>query len=109
MKLVTRDENGVLVISLSGRLDTQTSGQASEELTKSVDGVPKVVLNLARLESVSSAGLRIILRLAKTVKGAGSVLRVCGATGVVKAVMEISGFDTMLDLHATEAEALAAF
>jgi anti-anti-sigma regulatory factor len=43
------------------------------------------------------------------VRSYGGQLKVCGATGVVKEVMEISGFDTLLDLVEDEAQAVRSF
>jgi anti-anti-sigma regulatory factor len=47
--------------------------------------------------------------VAKQVRGYGGQLKVCGATGVVKEVMEISGFDTLLDLCEDEPQAVRSF
>ena len=110
MESHTREEDDVLVMELSGKLDTQTSGPASEEMAQIAEsGHSKVLLRLDKLEFVSSAGLRVILRTAKLVKAAGGSLRLCNASGLVKEVMEISGFDSLLDMHDTEANALEAF
>ncbi len=110
MEITTRSADGVIIVDLGGKLDTATSGQASEEISGILEQAPpKVLLNLAGLDFVSSAGLRVLLRAAKTVKEQSGDLKVCGATGVVKEVMDISGFDALLDLRETEEDALAAF
>jgi anti-anti-sigma regulatory factor len=49
------------------------------------------------------------LRTAKQVQGADGKLMVCHANGVVKEVMELSGFESFLQMHETEEDALAAF
>ena len=69
----------------------------------------KLLLNLENLVFISSAGLRLILKTAKLVHGRNGDLKVCGATGVVKEVMEISGFDSLLDLHDNVATVLDSF
>ena len=51
----------------------------------------------------------MILRVAKQVRGYSGELKVCGAQGVVKEVLEISGFDSLLDLYESEQQALDAF
>ena len=110
MKISTRSADDITILNLEGKLDTATSGQASEEINAILEEKPsKLLLNLGDLEFVSSAGLRVLLRTAKTVKEQNGGMKVCGAKGVVKEVMDISGFDTLLDLHESEAEALAAF
>ncbi len=110
MEANTREAGDVLVVDLVGKLDTQTSAAASDSLNRIAEGGnSKILLNLEQLDYISSAGLRVLLRTAKLVNAADGNVRVCAATGVVKEVMEISGFDELLDMHDTEADALAAF
>ena len=109
MEISTRNVGEVTVVDISGSLDTHTSGAASDEIGKVVGSTGKMLLNLENLEFLSSAGLRVFLRTAKQQKGSGGVIKVCSATGVVKEVMEISGFGSLLDLHDSESDALAAF
>lgn len=109
MEISTRKVGDVTVIDISGSLDTHTSGAASDEMGKIVGSTEKMLLNLENLEFLSSAGLRVFLRTAKQQKGTGGAIKVCNATGVVKEVMEISGFGSLLDLHDSESGALASF
>jgi len=110
MDVSTREVDGILVADLSGRLDTQTSGPASEELSRISQGDHRMILlNLEGLDFLSSAGLRVFLRTAKLLEGGDGILKLSGARGAVKEVMEISGFRDLLDVHDTEGEALASF
>ena len=102
--------DNTLVVDMAGSLDTQTAGSAMDALQVHLDARPKkLLINLAGLEFVSSSGLRVILRAAKQVRANGGAMKLCGAQGMVKEVLEISGFDRLLDLHDEEAQALAAF
>ena len=110
MEITNRETGDVMVVDLSGRLDTQTSGTAADELSRVTElGKTKILLNLSHLEFISSAGLRVLLRTAKLVQGANGKLMVCHANGVVKEVMELSGFESFLQMHETEEDALADF
>ena len=110
MEINTREVEGIVVVDLGGKLDTQTSGPASEELTRIAKGNRvRILVNLQNVEFVSSAGLRVLLRLAKTLGANDGVLKICCISGVVKEVMDISGFGTLLDIHDTEAAALESF
>ena len=109
VEINTRSVEGVTIVDISGSLDTQTSGTASEEMSRIAEDGTKLLLNLEGLEFLSSAGLRVMLRTAKQLKGSGGSIKVCSAAGVVKEVMEISGFGSLLDLYASESEALASF
>jgi anti-sigma B factor antagonist len=110
MNINTRNVGEILTIDIDGRLDTQTSTSALEALLVFLQTSPKkILISLALLEFVSSSGLRVILRVAKEVRGYGGEFKVCGANGVVKEVLEISGFDSLLDLYEDETHAVESF
>ena len=110
MNLKLRHVGQVTAIDIEGKLDTNTSTLALEQLLAHLaDSPPQVVISLAALEFASSAGLRVLLRVAKHVRGYSGELKVAGATGMVKEVLEISGFDTLLNMYDSEEQALAAF
>ena len=110
MDISTRNVSDVVAIDIEGKLDTTTSPPALQELLNHLESNPnKVLINLAPLEFVSSAGLRVILRVAKNIRGYKGQMKGSGAQGVVKEVLEISGFDSLLDLYDDEELALASF
>ena len=110
MNISTRNIGSILAIDISGKLDTTTSAPALEQLLQNLEASPgQVLISLAPLEFVSSAGLRVVLRVAKHVRGYSGALKVSGAHGMVKEVLEISGFDSLLDLYEDEAQALESF
>ena len=66
-------------------------------------------MNMEKLEFLSSAGLRVLLRTGKESQATGGTMKICQPNGVVKEVLDISGFSSFLDIHDDEAEAMAAF
>jgi anti-anti-sigma factor len=110
MNIETRKVYDVLVIDMSGKLNTKTAGDAGDQIVKIVKGDDKrVVLNLDKLEFVSSAGLRVILTGAKLLQGQRGELKICNAKGKVKQVLETSGFNNLIRIYDSEKEAVAAF
>ena len=109
MEINTRLEDDVTIVDVLGSLDTRTSGTASEKLAKIAQTSSKLLLNLQDLEFISSAGLRIMLRLAKQLRESNGTLKVCGPKGIVLEIMDISGFDGLVDVYDSEQEALASF
>ena len=109
MEMRTRRAGDVTVVDMTGRLDSRTAGPAATELNQLAQGGHKLLLNVAGLEYVSSAGLRAVLVAAKLAEVNGGAVKVCDANPAVTHVMEVSGMQSLLHLHATEAEALAAF
>ena len=109
MKIDTRQVNGMTVVDMVGRLDTSTSGDAYDQMVGiAKSGVTKVVLNLDGVEYVSSAGLRVILTAAKLLKSSMGEMKICHANGVVKEVLETSGFNHIIDIYDDEKDAIAA-
>ncbi len=110
MQIDTREISNILVVDMAGRLDTSTSGDAYDEIVRITENSgDKMVLNLDKLEFVSSAGLRVILTAAKLLRASSGEMKICHANGVVKEVLETSGFDKLIDIHDTEENAVAAF
>jgi phosphoserine phosphatase RsbU/P len=110
IEIRTRTLGDVLVADMVGRLDSRTAGPASPELNKIAQGgQAKLILNVHGLEYVSSAGLRAMLVAAKVAQAHGGAIKICDANATVEQVMEVSGMSSLLHLHATEKDALAAF
>ena len=110
MQIETRKVYDVLVVDMSGKLDTTTSGDANDRMVAIAQGEDKkVVLNLDKLEYARSAGLRVILRTSKLLQGSRGELKICNASGVVKEGLETSGFNSLLKMYVSEKEAIAAF
>ena len=86
------------VLTLSGRLDTSTAPELESALEEVLESAQKLTLDLEKLEYISSAGLRIILKAQKAMNGReGLVL-----TRVPEAVMEvfdITGFSDFLTIE----------
>ena len=93
MKIQSNLNNGVLQISLEGRLDTTTAPDFESFLNRNVDGTLAVVINCEKLTYISSAGLRVLLSAQKKTKGAMKLTNVCE---LVMEVFEMTGFADIL-------------
>ncbi len=89
--------NGTLELSLEGRLDTMTAPELEKELKESLDGVEKLVLDLKKLEYISSAGLRVLLSAHKQMAAKGG-MKVINVNDIVSEVFELTGFSDILDI-----------
>ena len=71
---INQEMNGsALTLALEGRLDTLTSPQLEEKLNASLEGVSDLVLDLEKLDYMSSAGLRVLLAVQKRMNQQGSM------------------------------------
>jgi anti-sigma B factor antagonist len=102
----TKKDGEQIVLAISGKLDSTTASAAETKIKSFItDDVRKVVLNFETLEYISSAGLRILLTLAKLQKKKDGEVSICCAKPVVKEVFEISGFTAIFPLFDTEDDA----
>lgn len=100
MNIETRQEGTVTVVAASGRIDAMTAPACEASLAGLIDeGHVCMALDLGALEYISSAGLRVILASAKSLKGKGGRLVLANAQGAVKEVIEISGFGSVFSIY----------
>jgi len=105
-----QDAGDVKVVGLDGNLDTNTSPAAQTHLDELINnGGSKVLIDLEKLNYISSAGLRVMLATAKKLRAAGGDLRLCNLNQNVQDVFEISGFSSILSVHGSQEEALDGF
>ncbi|MDE6742646.1 MAG: STAS domain-containing protein [Lachnospiraceae bacterium] len=97
MEINRQKEETKLTIVLEGRLDTLTAPQLEAELKQSVDDVTELVFDFAKLEYISSAGLRVLLLAQKTMNRQGSMV-ICNVNKIVMEVFEVTGFVDILDI-----------
>ena len=113
MDITTRTQNGVTLVGFAGSLDSNTSPQAQQALDGMLAaGTRKLAVDCTALDYISSAGLRVLLGMAKRLGGAGAgggAVRLFGLNETVREVFDISGFSTILAVFATEADALKGF
>ena len=103
-----KKETGTL-LQVNGRMDAVTAPAFEKEFIQVMDaGEKMVVVDLADLEYISSAGLRSILSSAKKAKKAGCTMQFCGLRGMAQEVFQVSGLGTMFTVTATVEEAFGA-
>lgn len=91
---------GVLVVAPSGRLDNDSAVDfelAAQELLNA--GERHIVVDLAQLNYISNAGLRVLGKLGKALRTPETSLRLCGLTAAVRQVFDAAGAATMFDIR----------
>lgn len=91
-------EGNQLTLKIAGRLDTTTAPDLEAEITSMIDGIEQLVLDLADLEYVSSAGLRVILKAQKEMNANGS-MKLINVNDSVLEVFDITGFIDILTIE----------
>jgi anti-sigma B factor antagonist len=99
-------EDGVTLVTATGEIDLASAPALAEELSLAGQA-PLVLLDLSAVTFMDSSGLRVLLAAhTKAVKSA-SRLRLYGIRRAVRKPLEITGIAEILDIHETQAAALA--
>ena len=98
MKITETRNEGTLTLALEGRLDTTTAPELEQATKDKLEGVTELILDLAGLEYISSAGLRILLSLQKTMNRLGS-MKVIHVNEIVSEVFDVTGFSDILTIE----------
>lgn len=97
MKIEKKLENEKLTIALEGRLDTTTAPELEKEVENSLSSVKDLIFDFAKLEYISSAGLRVILKAQKIMNQQGS-MRLVNVSDEIMEVFDITGFVDILTI-----------
>ena len=83
---------------VSGRVDTTTAPELEAELKPALAGITELILDFSQLNYISSAGLRVLLSLQKTMNAQGE-MKVVGVNEVVYEIFEVTGFADILTIE----------
>ena len=94
MTIEKKLENTKLTVFISGKLNTITSPQLDAELG-SLDGITELVLDLEKLEQITSAGLRVLLNAQCIMEEKGTMV-VTHVNEAIREIFELTGFISFL-------------
>lgn len=103
MNLPTREQAGVLIVSVSGRIDHM----ASEEFTKTLNplldrctqGSPALLLDFSGVDYISSAGLRVLMMASRRSKAQKGTFAIAALQPMVQEVFAISRFNLIVPCY----------
>jgi anti-anti-sigma factor len=108
MEIKSTVESSVPTLAVSGTIDTRAAAEFEAALKKAIEGGNnRVLLDFAKVDLITSSGIRVLVMFAKRLQSAGGGLVLCALTPDVLRVFEISGLATQFKIAATRAEALA--
>jgi len=97
MIIKQREEDRHTVIYLEGRLDTSTSPALEEHIKENIADYHELIVDMQKLEYISSAGLRVLLSMQKTMDRQGR-MEIRHVNNVVMEVFEVTGFADILTI-----------
>jgi anti-anti-sigma factor len=110
MDITLNQLDDTTVVSLAGSVDALTAQEVTNFLnSKIAGGQHHLVLDLGRVDFMSSAGLRAILAALKETRQEGGDLRLAAAQPGVEKILKMSGFTNILKTFLTVDEAVDSF
>ena len=108
MEIHTSMAGLVPIAAIVGDIDARTVLKTQETLVPLVQPGSKILLDLSRVEYMSSAGLRMLLSLYRQVAGADGSLALAGLSENIKETMAVTGFLRFFTIYEAVEAALAA-
>ena len=97
MCMKTKVSDGILTLFPEGHVDSKNARDFDRDVMAAMDSAPdaSVVIDVDKLEYVSSAGLRVLMKVMRRTKGP---LKVINASPEVYEIFEVTGFSEMMDV-----------
>ena len=90
---ITKEMSGeILTVHINGDLNVKTSPILEDELKNSISGVKELALDFADVEYISSAGLRVLLAMEKSMRRQGGKMKLQHVNAAVKEIIRLAGF-----------------
>ena len=109
MEITTEHLERIVVVRITGRFYSSDAQAVEDGLTAALGrGAPHLAVDMTELDYISSAGLRVLLKLAKQIQKTKGKVVLFGLRPHVRKVFSISAFDRIFSIHVDRAAAIAA-
>ena len=98
LKITMSNNGGEYTFNVEGRLDTNTSPELEAKINEIVGSADKLIIDLGKLEYISSAGLRVLLGATQQMEGKGEMI-VRNVTTAVREVFDLTGFNHVFTIE----------
>lgn len=97
MTIEMKKEGKSLILKIASRLDTTSAPEMEKAVKENISGVEELVIDMEKLEYISSAGLRVLLSAQKTMNSQGS-MKVINVSDTIMEIFEITGFNEIMTI-----------
>jgi len=98
MNVIETDCGNYIRLLVEGRVDTNTSPALQQAILSAFQKKKDIVVDFLNVPAISSAGLRALLIGQKTANSKGGTLKLTNVSGLVKNVLDMSGFSSILTI-----------
>ena len=98
MTISKANENGILTITVEGRLGTSTAPLFQDALIPEFDEIKEIILDFSKLTYISSAGLRVLIIGHKKAKSKNAAMSITNVSQEVMEIFNMTGFSEVLTI-----------
>lgn len=110
IKIDWQRKDELLIAVLEGRVDSTNADQFQKMMEAEIEPGDKVlIMDFEQVNYISSAGLRVIVIMAKKFKGPYRKFGICALSDPINKIFKMSGLDKAMTIHDTRIEAVAGF
>jgi anti-sigma B factor antagonist len=101
--------NDILIICVEGNIDSKTSPELQQKIVEATLDANKIIIDMSKVEFVSSAGLRVLLMVYRQIKTNNGTVVLVGVSEEIKEVMSMTGFINFFKLYESLDASYCAF
>jgi len=111
LRMTDRDVNGVTALEIEGRIVLGEESNSFREKVKSLlaAGKKKIVLNMANVSYIDSAGLGTLVATFHSARSQGATLKLANLGAKFKEVLQVTKLMTVFDTYESETAAIQSF
>ncbi len=92
MKINVNIEDKIVIITIEGSIDSKTTGELQSKVMESISDTDNVILDMSKVDFVSSAGLRVLLMVYRQIKSQNGKVVLVGVSEEIIDVITMTGF-----------------
>ena len=110
MDITVSEMHRATLLEVAGRVDSTNATKLGDALNEQIDaGRVRLVLDLGKVDYMSSAGLRELVAARNKLKSSNGDLRIASPSPYVKDTLTMVGFDTLFRIFDTQVEAVGSY
>jgi anti-sigma B factor antagonist len=109
MHIDIKTENGILIITPEGSIDSKTASEVQQKILEASLNSENVIIDLTKVDFVSSAGLRVLLMVYRQIKAKNGKIILVGVSEEITEVMSMTGFINFFEIVDTVKNALDSY
>ena len=109
MEVCINTSENIVIITVEGSIDSKTAGHLQSQILGKVSETNNVLLDLYKVDFVSSAGLRVLLLIYRQIKSKNGKVILVGVSDEIRDVMAMTGFINFFSITDTIDNALNSF